>query len=389
MALLLYVANRAGGPAVAVLLIVGDFAPSLFSPILGSLGDRFDRRRLMIATQVLQAAVVLALAVWLPGLAGLLVLVAINANVASAFQPASSSAVPQLVSESDLTRANSVIGFGTYGLAIFGPLGVAALTPLVGLRGVLLVDALTFAVSVVLLWRLPSLPPTDSLPDPQAAETRRSIWRSAMTGLRYMWRNQVVRATVLGFSALVACTALDDVALVFLSKDALRVSISFTSLLYASGDLGMLLGFLALTRIRRVSPNVLLVGGMALYSLGNLATGLSWLIALAITSQIVRGLGIASLDTGSNTLLQRYVPTAMQARVFANFYTAIGLAAGFSYLGGGIALTAASPRAVLAGAGVAGVLVSIVTGAALNRATRRADQPIVGDDTMAPADDLP
>ncbi|MGI8870308.1 MAG: MFS transporter [Mycobacteriales bacterium] len=373
MALLLYVAHRSGGPAVAALLIVGDFAPSLFSPVLGSLGDRFDRRRLMITTQVLQAAAVLMLALWMPGLAGLLILVAINANLASAFQPASSSAVPQLVPESDLTRANSIIGFGTYGLAIVGPLGVAVLTPLVGLRGVLLVDALTFAVSVTLLWRLPDLPPTAPHPYPRAGETRQGIWRDVVTGLRYMWSNRIVRTTVLGFSALVACTALDDVALVFLAKDTLHASSSLTSLLYAGADAGLLIGFLALTRIRREAPHLFLVGGIALNSLGNLATGLSWIIALAITSQIVRGLGIAAQDAGGNTLLQRYVPTAMQSRVFANFYTAIGLAAGLSYLGGGFALTSASPRTVLAGAGAAGVLVAIVTGATLSRATRHPD----------------
>ena len=371
IALLLYVANHGGGgPAVALLLIVTDFSPTLFAPVLGTLGDRFDRRRVMIVTQVLQAAAVLAIAGWLPGLPGLLVLVAVNANLARAFQPASSSAVPQLVADVDLNLANSMIGFGTYGLAIVGPLGAAALTRLVGLRGVLVVDAMSFVISVALLWRLPRLEPGTA--EPQSANWR-GLWRDAFTGVRYMWSNRMVRAVVLGFSALVVCTALDDVALVFMAKHTLHVGNSAASLLYAGADLGLLVGFIALTRFAQAPPILLYVIGTVVSSAGNLFTGLSWLISLAIMSQVARGIGIAMQDTGSNTLLQRYVPTELQARVFANLYTAIGVAAGLSYVAGGVALASVSPRAVLAGAGAAGIVVAIGTAVALGRATKTAE----------------
>jgi hypothetical protein len=89
---------------------------------------------------------------------------------------------------------------------------------------------------------------------------------------------------------------------------------------------------------------------------------------LAVGSQILRGLGIAAQDTGGNTLLQRHVPTELQSRVFANFGTAIGLAAGISYLGGGIALASTSPRLVLVIAGALGLSVSGVTAVALRSA---------------------
>ena len=364
IALILYVANRlGGGPAVAGVLLVTDFSPTITAPFLGTLGDRIDRRRLMIATEVVQGAVVLLIAAWTPGLAGLLVLVAINANLARIFAPASSSAVPQLVAESDLAVANSAIGFGTYGLAILGPLGAAALMPLIGLRGVLVVDAGSFVASALLLWRLPALPP-------HGATERASFWRETWTGLRYVWRNRIVRITVIGFALIVVCTALDDVALVFLAKHSLHAGSSAASLLYAGADAGLLLGFLLLTRIRPVAAPLLFVAGIVVSSLGNMMTGLSWLIALAVVSQIVRGLGIAGQDTGSNTLLQRHVPTDLQSRVFANFYNAIGLAAGISYLAGGLALISASPRAVLAGAGAAGIVVACGTAIALYRALR-------------------
>ncbi|MET9023686.1 MFS transporter [Actinopolymorpha sp. NPDC004070] len=371
MALVLYVASRGGGgPAVATLLIVSDFSPSVLAPVLGSIGDRLDRRRLMLATQILQAGTVLTIAAWLPSLPVLLLLVAVNANLARAFEPASSSAVPQLVAEVDLVRANSMIGFGSYGLSLVGPLGAAALTPLVGLRGVLLLNAGTFLISAALLWRLPPLAPPQPAQVPHAPTHRPALWRDTMSGLRYVWTDRTVRATVIGFSLLVACTGLDDIALVFLAKNTFHAGNSMASLLYAGADFGMLLGFLALTRVTRVAAAPYFVAGMAISSLGNLLTGVSWAVLPAIACQMVRGIGIASLETGSHTLLQRSVPTAMQARVFANLSTAIGFAAGVSYLGGGIALVSTSPGIVLFAAGAAGLLVTIGTAAALARATR-------------------
>ena len=87
---------------------------------------------------------------------------------------------------------------------------------------------------------------------------------------------------------------------------------------------------------------VLLIAGFAVSSVGNLLTGLAWAVAVAFVLQTVRGLGIAAMDVGSNTLLQRLVPNHMLGRVFGNLYGAIGVAAGLSYIGGGLLLDATS-----------------------------------------------
>ena len=66
VALLLYVANDTGSAlAVAMLMLVGDFAPQLLSPIAGAIADRLDRRLVMISCEVGQALLVLAIALGL------------------------------------------------------------------------------------------------------------------------------------------------------------------------------------------------------------------------------------------------------------------------------------------------------------------------------------
>ncbi|MET7951644.1 hypothetical protein [Micromonospora sp. NPDC005324] len=60
-----------------------------------------------------------------------------------------------------METANSTIGFGSSAAEAVGPLIAAGLFPLVGLRGVLLVDVVSFLVSAVLLATLPFTPADD------------------------------------------------------------------------------------------------------------------------------------------------------------------------------------------------------------------------------------
>ena len=103
------------------------------------------------------------------------------------------------------------------------------------------------------------------------------------------------------------------------------------ALLLGGVGIGLLVGYALLARnARRLSMTMLLVGGFAVSSVGNLLTGLAWAVAVAFALQTVRGLGIAAMDVASNTLLQRLVPDHLLGRVFGNLYGAIGVAAGLS-----------------------------------------------------------
>ena len=115
---------------------------------------------------------------------------------------------------------------------------------------------------------------------------------------------------------------------------------------------------------------VLLLAGFAVSSVGNLLTGLAWAVAAAFTLQAVRGLGLAAMDVASNTLLQRLVPDHLLGRVFGNLYGLVGVAAGLSYVGGGLLLDATSAPVTFVAAGTAGTLITAAVALALHRALR-------------------
>ncbi|MDT7584721.1 MAG: hypothetical protein QOE32_2271 [Pseudonocardiales bacterium] len=402
VALLLYVADQTGQAlAVAALLLVGDVLPALLGPLAGALADRYDLRRIMIGCELAQVGLTVLLALWLPSLPVLLVLVAARALAAQVFAPASRTAVGRLVEPAALPGANAALGLGTNGAEALGPLLAAVLLPLLGVRGVLLLDAGTFAVSALLLARLPALRRAGAADGDGAGgalEAPAGLGRATRDGLAYLLRARVARAVVLGTFAVVACNGIDDVALVFLNRDVLGGGDSAIAVLLSAVGIGLLAGYwllgrlalsplsggtasgtaggaaadggAAMTRAATGRLAVLMLGGWAVSSAGNLLTGLSWAVAVAFGLQAVRGLGIAAMDVGGTTLLQRAVPAAMQGRVFGAFNGAIGVAAGLSYAGGALLLDATSVRATFLIAGGGGLIATVATAVALRSLVR-------------------
>jgi MFS family permease len=362
VALILYVADRVGtGLAVALLLLVGELVPTLLSPIAGALADRLQPRRLMVACELGQAGVVAAIALLLPPLPVLLLLIAVKTLFAVLFEPAGRAVLPRLVPDHELEPANAALGIGTHGLEVAGPLLAAALLPALGIRGVLWVDVASFALSALLLARLPRLSSVESPEEPGG------IWTEARAGLRYLAGHRVVRTLAVGFWVVVACTGLDDVVLVFLARDSLHSGDSAVALMYAGVGLGLLAGYLALSRSRAPAATRLVVAGLILSPAGNMLTGLAWAVAVAVAFQAVRGAGLAMLDTGLPAVIARSVPAHLRGRVFAATYGGVSLAGMASSLAGGLSLAVASPRVVLVVAGGLGVCAAITTGTITRR----------------------
>jgi MFS family permease len=353
VALILYVAEHTDeGFAVAGLLLAGDFAPTLLAPWTGALADRVEMRRLMISCELLQAVAVVVMAVSLRRLGIVFGLVVARSILAATIEPAARSGVSRIVADDDLETANAVLGFGTFGFEAVGAALAAALVPLIGTRGALLVDAGTFVASALVLVGLPAL----AAPAASGDRAENPSWhRDALDGVRDLFADPLVRTVVVGFGLFVVFIGMDDVALAFLGRNVLHSGSTGTALLYAGSGVGLFVGFLVATRARVWTPLTLFAGGLAVSAFGNLFTGLAWATYAACAMQVVRGLGTSAVDVGVSTLLQRRVAPERLGRTFANLFGVIGLAAGTSYLAGGWLLHVASPRVVLVIAGAGGL----------------------------------
>lgn len=187
-----------GNPAMVGYVGAVQAAPYLLlSVVAGVLADRYDRRAIMVASDLASIFLLLLLAAAViarpePPLL-LIFLVAFGlASVNSLFVPAKNAAIPSLVPPDKVVRANAV-SMATQnlmpmlGLALSGSVlgALEALLPGAFFLTAILLNAFTFAISASFLARLPRL-----RPGPDAL--RQHPWRQVVEGFRFIGRDPVL-----------------------------------------------------------------------------------------------------------------------------------------------------------------------------------------------------
>jgi MFS family permease len=350
---LLVQGERGSGTAVGALLLASA-TPRFFGPLAGAIVDRVDQRLLMALCDAGNAAIFAAIAVAGPPFGVLLVLVAASATLDTLFAPAGRSAIPSLVHPDDLLRANAWMGTSLNLQVAFGAILGGALVAAFGVGGALALDALSFAVSALLLIGLPALrtPPPDG--------PRRGFLADGRAGLAFVRRTPVVRTFVLVLFLGLAFAALDNVALVFLVRETLGGGPLAFGLVSGAFGLGMLGASVGLSmRQTSLAVATILVAAWVASGLGAIGTGLAPALVVAAIAQAVGGLGNGLQNLAADTLIQAAVPRALLGRVFGVASTASYGGSTLAYAAGGPLLDATSPRAVFLIAGT-GVLVVTV-----------------------------
>jgi MFS family permease len=353
VALVLLVQGSEGtGSAVGALLLASSL-PRFLGPVAGVVVDRVEQRLLMILCDLGNAAVFATIVVIRPPFEILLVLVAASAVLDTFFAPAGRSAVPALVHDEDLVRANAWMGTSLNLQVSVGTMVGGALVAAVGVRGALAVDALSFGISAALLVGVPPLRrSTSDLPAGFLAVGKE--------GLAFAWRTPMVRTFVIVLFLGVAFAAVDNVALVFLVRETLGGDAFAFGLVSATFGIGMIAASVGLS-IRGVSfaMTTLLLASWLASGAGTIATGLAPLIAIVAVSQAVSGFGNGLQNVAADTLIQRGVPREMLGRVFGLVSTAAFSGSTLAYAVGGPLLDLTSPRAVFV---IAGSGILVVTG---------------------------
>jgi len=345
-ALILHVQAVEGTGTAAGLLLLVASVPPILAPLAGTIADRVEQRKVMCASQLLQAVVIGIAAVTLPSLPVLSVLAFISAVGGTVFEPAAASAVPALVEDAHLPSTNARLGLVAETGTIIGPPLAGVLFPLVGARGVLALDATSFLVAALVLPGLPRLI--------SATAPRERLVAATWEGLRHLAHDRAVFTLTLCFWLSVLTSAADDLVLPFLASEDLRAGPAAVGVLLAGASIGVVAGFAVMARRgTRLAPIPAILVGFGLAGVGNLATAVAPVVAVAFAAQVVRGAGIALFDPSFRTFVQRSVPRPLLGRAFANIYGGVNVCAATSYAIGGSLLDATSPRVmfVLIGCG--------------------------------------
>ena len=317
IALYTAVAELSGSTEAVGMVFVAKMLPIfLVTPVAGPLIDRFDRKTLMVASDVARCLCAFGLVVayrWhsLGLLVGCLFVMVCFAGL---FIPAKSSILPQITRRRELGAANA-LSAGTWSvmLALGAALG-GLVTEVVGVETALLLDGLTFLLSAAFL--LP-LPPLVAARGDQQDERERGFF----AGVRYLWRNPFLLATI----AIKPCMALSGGAIAMLPVFGTKIFAGasgpmWMGLLYMARGLGALVGSLVVRRIFGDEPHTmrrLVPVGFLVIAGSYLALGQAQTIWHAVAAYFGSTIGGGMLWTFSSILGQLESDNAYRGRVFA------------------------------------------------------------------------
>ena len=322
---------------VALAALVQWLPPLLFGLWAGVLTDRLDRRRLVVAVDVVRVGVLvgLAAAIALDAAPIALVLVALFLlGTAETFADnATGTLAPMLVDRRDLAVANARTQAGFIGMnQLAGPPLGAALFALVQAAPVA-TDAVLIAAGTVLVSRV-RLPAHGAAPD-----ERRRVREDVVEGVRWVWHHAAVRTLVLTILIFNVTFGAAWSVLVLYAKQRLglgAVGFGLITTVQAAGGLVGVLGYGWLTR--RITLANLMRIGLVIETFTHLALALTTTPWLAMAIFFVFGAHAFVWGTTSITIRQRAVPTALQGR--ANSVNLVGVYLGLvvgSGVGGALA----------------------------------------------------
>ena len=355
-----------------ILLIV---IPSIvLSPVAGVLSDRWNRRHIIIASDVLRAFVScgLVVAIVFQVLPLTFLLIALGATITVFFEPARFSFLPQVVDNpDDLIQANSLVETGTQALSVLGP-GIATLIYFsLGGGWAFALDALTFIISALAINLIRFDIPNDVETVETSPETDHSFVKEAIYGVNYLFRTPATAFFLLTTLGLTITSAANQISILFLIAQALRQPISTLGWVYTISAFAQLLSAIVVTLFaKRINPSKMLVLAMAMISITQVGIGLAPNIFILVIWVLLGTLANAPYSISYDTVLQQAVDEAIMGRVYG-VISAIESSARIVVLGtSALAITYIGPRISLVSAGMLGLGCAVIGGTSLIPAMR-------------------
>jgi MFS family permease len=291
-----------------------------FGLAAGVLIDRVRRRPLLIAADLIRAAllVLLCLAALL-GVLHLALLLAVMFLVTSCnvlFDSAHHTYIPTLIDKRHLVDANAKQESTAAAAEIVGPPIGGVLVQSLGAPFAILCDAISYLVSALLIWRVPDRE------KPREGATGRVTFEEMRVGFRVIFGHRLFRPLALAKTIRAICGGAVGAFYVLYVFGELQVSAAMLGVVVGFGGVAALLAAIVTTRIARVTPaGPGIIAGFAAAALGNALLPLAGLmigtwavIPLLILGQLLGDFGLAYAFSMERALRQHRIDNALLGR---------------------------------------------------------------------------
>jgi MFS family permease len=342
--------------ALSLLLTFG--VAGLVGPLTGALGDRFNRRTVMIWSEAI-SAVFFAAMVFAKD-PGILIALAFGSAIAELpFFSASRAAIPNLVeSEEDLSWANSLVSMGVHaGIAVGPVIGgglVAILAPgeMPSADRLYLAGAVVFGLNAIsfLISLAVTLTVRGRFEEERSSETHPEH-EGLMAGAMYLFRERVLRRMAFAWLVFVLGMGMGMVADAPLAESFGTGGWGF-GLLIACWGTGSVLGTVFGRWMNARTEPLWMVFGAAGVAFSAFGVGLFGLFPLVLVSLLVMGTSDGISIVAENGIMQRRTPDAVRSRTMAALEAVLSLGLAIAYLAAGPVLRVVEAQSVYVIAGV-------------------------------------
>jgi len=295
----------------------------LFSPIAGTLIDRWPKKRGLILPDLSAGLITVLLIVLFTSNHLNLPILYVGAFFSGMFNslqwPAYSVTITLLIKKEELVRANGLHSICETAPALISPILAGSLIPLIGLPGIFTFDLVTLLVAIgsVLLVFIPEQRQEEEEEEEQKKE-HRSIWQDSLFGFSYIFG----RLPLLGVLSVFLLTNFFGgfsqtlfAPMILAKSDNSSVVLGIVQSSFGIGGIagGLMMTLWGGTRKKIVS----LLLGIMLTGVGSILLGVSKSLPMFIVSVLLIAITMVMSNASSQAIWQSSVPVNLQGRVFS------------------------------------------------------------------------
>lgn len=309
---------RVTGSALSVgLMLIASAGPSVFIGLIaGVFVDRWDRKRIMIASDLIRAFLVVLVPFLVPSnLAWLYVLVALTSSVEQFFHPALESVLPEVASEEELAAANSMMAISSFGSTAIGFAASGLIASRFPIEWAFYLDGVTFLISALAIFFV-----RVQVMEVEGKTSVKIVWSNLQAGAKFLWDSQVLRALFLISGPLMVAVGLWNSLLLPFADRALNATEFEFGLQEGLTSIGYVIGafFMARMASRLQTGQWLTISYLALGLIFGLYAGVTN-IPMAIVLVTIAGFLNAPGSIARRLEIQRNTTRQIRGRVVSVF----------------------------------------------------------------------
>jgi MFS family permease len=376
-ALPFYVYQITGSALATSGLLMAYLAPGvLFGSVAGVFVDRWDRKRVLVIGNLIQATIIpLLLLVEANGWVWLIYVVAFAESTVSQFLgPAENALLPTLVDEQHLVSANSLNALNDNLARIVGAALGGVLLGMVGFGNVVLFDTLSYVIAALLIAFVVAPKATSAMAEAAESASRwLRVWQEWIGGLRLVAEDTILRNLFIVLGVAMFGDAILSALLAVFAQDVAGFSASEFGWMLTARGVGGIVGAVVIGQVGpKLSHGMRIVGGLVLSGLAILTMVVLPTLPVIVGLMILGGPAIMAWIISAQTVLQEATEDRFRGRIFGAYGTTSTV---LMFVGAGLAgflADGAGVSVLMATAALIYILAGLVAWAMLSKPLRQA-----------------